>query len=74
MGQQPGNPWSGMGTGWAITAMLIAGITAWGAIGWLADWLLGIRWLFLPIGVVLGAGGAIYLIYLRYGREDRGSS
>ena len=67
---QGGNPWGGVGTAWALTATLLAGILAWGGLGLLADWLLGLRWLFLPIGMVLGAAGSIYLIYLRYGRED----
>lgn len=61
-----------MGTGWAITATLVAGIAAWGGLGYLADRLLGLRWLFFPIGVILGAAGGIYLVYLRYGKEDRG--
>lgn len=65
-----GNPWAGVGTAWALTGTLLAGILAWGGLGLLADWLLGFRWLFLPIGMVVGAAGSIYLIYLRYGRED----
>lgn len=72
MGQPPSNPWGGLGVGWGVTATLVAGIAVWGGVGYVADWLLGLRWLFLPIGVVLGAAGGIYLVYLRYGREDRG--
>ena len=60
-----------MGTAWAITSTLLAGIVAWGGIGLLADSLLGLRWLFLPIGMILGVAGGIYLVYLRYGRDDR---
>jgi ATP synthase protein I len=58
-----------MGVAWAVMGTLIAGILAWGGLGLLADYLLGFRWLFLPIGMVLGAGGGIYLVYLRYGRD-----
>ncbi|HEX6263528.1 MAG TPA: hypothetical protein VF097_11850 [Actinomycetota bacterium] len=65
------NPWSGFGEAWAVTATLIAGMVAWGGIGYLLDLWLGFRWLFLPIGAVVGMGGGIYLVYIRYGREDR---
>ncbi len=61
----------GVGIAWAITGTLVAGILAWGGLGYLLDLLLGFRWLFLPIGMVLGVAGGIYLVYLRYGREDR---
>jgi ABC-type enterobactin transport system permease subunit len=71
MGQPSGNPWGGLGTGWAVTATLAAGIGAWGGLGYLADRLLGLRWLFFPIGVILGAIGGIYLVYLRWGKGDR---
>jgi len=48
---------------------LAAGILAWGGIGYLVDRLIGLRWLFLPIGMVLGVGTAIYVVYVRYGRD-----
>lgn len=72
MSRPPGSAWGGFGTGWAITATMVAGIAAWGGLGYLADRLLGLRWLFFPIGVILGAAGGIYLVYLRYGKGDRG--
>jgi hypothetical protein len=72
MSQRPGGAWGGLGTGWAITATMVAGIGVWGGLGYLADRLLDIRWLFFPIGVVLGAAGGIYLVYLRYGKGDGG--
>ncbi len=59
-----------MGTAWAVTGTLLAGIVTWGGIGLLVDWLLGFRWLFLPIGMVLGAGGSIYLVMKRYGSDE----
>ena len=59
-----------MGTAWAVTGTLLAGIVAWGGIGLLADWLLGFRWLFLPIGMVVGIAGSIYLVVKRYGSDD----
>jgi uncharacterized protein involved in exopolysaccharide biosynthesis len=33
------------------------------------EWL-GFEGLFLPIGMVLGVGVAIYAVYMRYGRDD----
>ena len=69
-GPDRGNPWSGIGTAWAVTGTLVAGILAWGGIGLLVDYLAGFRWLFLPIGMVLGVSVSIYLVYVRYGRND----
>jgi ATP synthase protein I len=66
--QRPDNAWSGMGTGWSITSTLIAGMLAWGGIGYLLDRLFGIHKVFLPIGILLGGAGGIYIVYLRYGR------
>jgi F0F1-type ATP synthase assembly protein I len=57
-----------MGIGWAIVATLCAGIAVWGGLGYLADRVLETPHVFTAIGIVLGAAGAIYLVYLRYGR------
>jgi F0F1-type ATP synthase assembly protein I len=62
--------WSGMGIGWAITSTLIAGILVWGGLGYLVDRLVGTERVFTVVGFILGAAGGIYLVYLRYGRED----
>ncbi len=53
----------------SLVAILIGGLLAWGGIGWLADWALGYEAVFLPIGLVLGAVGSVYLIYVQYGRS-----
>jgi ATP synthase protein I len=59
---------SGADLGWAAVGYLLAGIVVWGFVGGLVD-----RWLGLPrgvgimVGMVLGAGGAIYLIVKRLG-------
>ena len=66
--------WSGMGVGLAITSTMIGGIAVWGGLGYLADRLMGTEHVFQPIGFILGAVGAIYLIWLRYGREEGGGS
>lgn len=63
-----------MGTGWAITATLIAGILTWGGIGYLIDRLAGTDRVFVALGFVVGAAGGIYLVHLRWGRSDREDS
>ena len=68
----PDNAWSGLGTGWAIVSTLIAGMLAWGLVGWLIDKLAGTtNDVFLAVGIVLGGAGGVYSVYLRYGRDDR---
>ena len=63
--------WAGMGIGWAVTATLVGGILVWGSLGYLADRLLGIEPRILTaVGIVLGAGLAIYLVYLRFGKRE----
>ena len=64
--------WGGIGTGWAVTSTLIGGMLAWGAIGFLVDLLVGTHRVFVAIGIVVGAGLATYIVYLRYGRDHRG--
>jgi hypothetical protein len=68
------NAWTGMGTGWSITSTLIGGMAAFGGLGYLVGRLLGSREVFTGIGFVLGAAGAIYAIYLRYGKGESGDS
>ncbi|HYT29301.1 MAG TPA: AtpZ/AtpI family protein [Actinomycetota bacterium] len=64
-----GDPWTGAGMAWAIIGTLLAGIIAWGGVGYLLDRWIGSNNLFLPIGMVLGAAGALYLVYMRYGKS-----
>lgn len=69
--------WAGMGIGWAVVSTLIGGIAVWGGLGYLADRLLGLNPRILTaVGIVLGAGAAIYLVYLRFGKGEgnRGGS
>ena len=64
--EQPRRPGDGSDVVWSILGTLIAGVLAWGGIGWLLDRWLGTRFL-VAIGVLVGAAGAFYLIIRRYG-------
>ena len=73
--QQPGdsnpNPRSNRGEEsalWSILGYLISGQIVWGGIGWLLDRWLGTSFLVL-IGLLLGMGSSIYLVWLRFGRR-----
>lgn len=66
-----GSGWGGMGTGWAITSTLIAGMLVWGLIGYLVDRLTGANRIFTGIGIIVGGALGVYLVYARYGRGDR---
>lgn len=54
---------------WAIVSYQMAGIAVWGGIGWLLDRWTGHTALFLPIGVIVGIVGALYLIFARLHRS-----
>jgi F0F1-type ATP synthase assembly protein I len=53
---------------WSIVGYLISGLLIWGGIGYALDQWLGTSY-FLLLGMLLGAGAAIYLVWLRFGRE-----
>ena len=63
--------WEGYGTAWSIIGTLLAGLAVWGGIGFLVDRLVGTHAVFLGIGLVVGAIGGVYLVVVRYGREQR---
>jgi F0F1-type ATP synthase assembly protein I len=62
--QEP--PGRGADVVWSIIGTLVAGVLAWGFIGWLLD-----RWLdtsyLVAVGIIVGMAGAMYLIIKRYG-------
>jgi F0F1-type ATP synthase assembly protein I len=62
----PGRPGGGGDVVWSILGTLVAGVLAWGGIGWLLDRWLGTRFL-VAVGILVGAAGAFYLIIKRYG-------
>jgi F0F1-type ATP synthase assembly protein I len=63
--------WSGLGTGWAIVSTLIAGMLAWGLVGWLLDRVVGTDHVLLGIGILVGGACGVYIVYLKYGKDDR---
>ena len=67
-GPRRSDAWAGMGIGWAITATLIAGMLVLGGLGYVLDRVLGTGAAFTAVGIVVGAGFGIYIVYLRYGR------
>ena len=73
MPQSQRDAWSGIGIGWSVVATLIAGFLVCGGLGYLADRLAGTHGVFEGIGFVVGAAAGVYLVYLRYGREDHGT-
>lgn len=69
-GRDRGEAWRGANQAWDVIGLLLAGIIVWGGAGWLLDLWFDLHYLFLPIGMVLGVGIAIWLTYLRHGRTD----
>lgn len=53
---------------WSIFGYLLSGLIFWGGVGFGLD-----HWLhkgyFTLIGLLVGISGAIYLVWLRFGRE-----
>lgn len=54
---------------WSIVSYLLSGLLVWGGIGWLVDLWLGKDGVFLPIGLLLGMAGAMYLVVVRINRS-----
>ena len=53
---------------WSIFGYLLSGLLFWGGVGWGLDKWLGTSYLLL-VGLVLGMGASLYLVWLRFGRE-----
>ncbi len=58
----------GMNQGLQVLSYLVAGIGAYGFLGWLGDRFLGTGFL-LPLGIVLGAALGIYVVIKRFTAE-----
>jgi ATP synthase protein I len=78
-GGQPGNGQPGSGQplepgavednqGWSIFSYLIAGMVAYGLLGWLVAWLTHVP-VFLPVGALVGLFFAIGGVVWKYGRH-----
>lgn len=53
---------------WSIFGYLLSGLLVWGGVGWGLDKLFGTSYLLL-VGLIVGAGAAITIVWLRFGRE-----
>jgi ATP synthase protein I len=66
---------SGFGAGediaWSALSSLLAGLILWLGIGWLLDTWLNTGRVFTSIGVFVGFGLGMYIVYVRYGRGPK---
>ena len=53
---------------WSIFGYLLSGLLFWGGVGLGLDKWLGTSYLLL-VGLLLGMGASLYLVWLRFGRE-----
>ncbi len=58
----------GLSTGWTVFSYLIAGMAAYGLIGWGIGKAVHAAWLF-PIGMIVGLAISVAFIIYRYGRQ-----
>jgi F0F1-type ATP synthase assembly protein I len=61
----------GLDIGWTVFSYLLAGMAAYGAIGWLIGRAVHVSLLF-PIGMLVGLAISLGFIIYRYGRVGRG--
>jgi F0F1-type ATP synthase assembly protein I len=59
----------GLETGWTVFSYLLAGMAAYGAIGWLIGRAVHVALLF-PLGMLVGLGISIGYIIHRFGRQQ----
>ncbi len=57
--------------GVSIVSLLVSGMIVWGGAGWLLDRLTAHEALFLPIGILLGLGLALYMVFARLNVRSR---
>jgi len=63
------SPLPSRGAGWTIISYLIAGMIAYGAIGWLVSRAVHETVIF-PVGMLFGLGVSLGLVIYRYGRSS----
>lgn len=65
---------SGSNQAWMALGYLVAGMAVWGFIGWLVDRWLSSRGIATAVGIMVGAGGGVFMIVRTFalpaGRED----
>jgi hypothetical protein len=59
----------GLETGWTVFSYLLAGMAAYGIIGWLIGRAVHVQLLF-PVGMLVGLGISIGYIIYRFGRQQ----
>lgn len=52
---------------WSATSLMLSGLIVWGGAGWLVGRWLDATWP-IPVGILVGMAGALYLVWVRYGR------
>jgi F0F1-type ATP synthase assembly protein I len=57
---------------WSVLSTLLAGPVLYGLLGWGVDELVGTTRVFLPVGILVGFGLSMWIVYLRYGRDAAG--
>jgi ATP synthase protein I len=55
---------------WSIFGYLLSGLLVWGGIGYFLDRWLGYDRVFTLVGLLLGMGSSLYLVWLRFGRHS----
>jgi F0F1-type ATP synthase assembly protein I len=63
----------GLNIGWTVFSYLIAGMAAYGAIGWLIGRAVHTAILF-PLGMLVGLGISLGYVIYRYGRAGQGGA
>lgn len=52
---------------WDAFSLVVSGVAVWGGVGWLVSEWLNSR-VFLVLGLLVGMGAALYLVWVRYGK------
>ncbi len=63
--------YGGEDVAWSALSSLLAGLLLWLGIGWVADYFFGTGRIFTSIGVFVGFGLGMYIVYVRYGRGPK---
>jgi ATP synthase protein I len=53
---------------WGAFGLVVSGVVVWGGVGWLLSERLDNQ-VFVMLGMLLGMGAGLYLVWFRYGRQ-----